>query len=273
VAHTSLGIQVVHLYTGRMLTSLKLRSHALYEAVDKDHTIDQIWASVGHEAQHHKVGEFGDHSCSALIGSGVPNVRKLVANVGICFEGRWFKNAPLQDINKNTIQAVPPIVIRSSNANFFSAFDTINMHTIFLINTGTITCITDRKQTWQIETDLIWENQNTIEGMVPNIMSFKIEIGDEDENILAVAKKIMLISSSGNILAEHSLENLPTTYPVIGDINGDGINDVIVVSDGSYSIFLLQGTGESSIFSIIVGVLLLTILIIHVRKYQKNNTL
>jgi len=145
------------------------------------------------------------------------------------------------------------------------------MHTIFLINTGTITCITDRRRTWQIETDLIWENQNTIEGMVPSITPFRIEVGEQgDENILGVATKLMLISSSGNILAETSLQNFPTTYPVIGDINGDGINDVIVVSDGSFSIFLLQGTGESGIFSIIVGVLLLTILVIHVRKYQKE---
>uniref|UniRef100_A0A6B2LA84 FG-GAP repeat-containing protein n=1 Tax=Arcella intermedia TaxID=1963864 RepID=A0A6B2LA84_9EUKA len=270
VAHTSSGLEMIHLYTGRTITSLKLRNEAVFVDLDFDETIDQIWTSVGHEAQHHKVGETGDHSCSAIFGSGVPDARQVVGNIPICFSGGWFVSQPVLEESKKHTKAAPPALIKRSHSSAFGS--STDYTSVFLLSTGTLTAVRDYQILWQIKIEEMKFFDNGFPCVMPYALDATREANDFHEDILVVANKLALISSHGRILTEQSLESIPKIYPVIGDINGDGLNDVLLVSDSRITIYLIQGTLQSPIFPIILAILLLLVLALHIHRYIHPNS-
>lgn len=60
VAHTSLGIDVLHLYTGRPVTQIFLRNHAVYDDFTGDTHIDQIWARYAKEKEEKRRNRSAD---------------------------------------------------------------------------------------------------------------------------------------------------------------------------------------------------------------------
>ena len=259
VAHRADGLDVVHLFSGRLLCQVRLMQ-GTHADVNRDGTIDHMYALAGHDlasrSVHDRVaaglasspdllGSVPAPGCMAIATSGVP-VHDHLFNASICptkrdrgFQGTkkgWQSGSP------GPIDAVDPVVIPSIAHPGGSG----KLDTVFLLSNGRVTSIAPSgERNWQTQTSAIWQKahimlatgDNHEAGLradsvaVPSLRFVNLhaeksieEADDEDLQILAVGDaNVVLLSMDGRVRASMGLTQKPVGTPVLGDFNDDGV--------------------------------------------------
>eukprot|EP01117_Protostelium_nocturnum_P005285 TRINITY_DN1926_c0_g2_i1.p1 TRINITY_DN1926_c0_g2~~TRINITY_DN1926_c0_g2_i1.p1 ORF type:complete len:680 (-),score=268.00 TRINITY_DN1926_c0_g2_i1:43-2082(-) len=281
ISHTKTGIEVLHLYTGRTVSTLRLYD-GLYQDLNDDGIIDHAQAVQQLEGSHHHEKE-KKSLCYALVSSGVPHLERLF-NGSICESSRssvlsvldiFSRLQAQQETSVTNILTLPS----SYSKTLIQEGGTEEFDVIFLISNGRMTSFrSDGRLNWQIDSDAIWNSspssdnsQSTSfdmrEGIAPTLSSYSLYSNKENERklILASTESLVLIDPHGNTWISQQLPSIPVSKPIIGDVDGDGMNDIIVVTPNGISAFRIR---QSNTSGMILFVLSLFIIILSTLFYQ-----
>jgi len=256
VAHRADGLDVVHLFSGRLLCQVRLMQ-GTHADVNRDGAIDHLYSLAGHDlasrsvhdrvaasiaASPDAIGSVPAPGCVVIATSGVP-VHDHLFNATVChakkerrFEGTgkgWQSGSP------GPLDAVDPVVIPS--AGYPGKLDSV-----FLLSNGRMTCLDPKGgRVWQSQTSAIWRKahimlatgDNHEAGLradsvtVPSLHFINLhseksveEADDEDLQLLAVGDSNMaLLATDGRVRATMGLPQHPVASPTLGDFNDDGV--------------------------------------------------
>lgn len=259
VAHRADGLDVVHLFSGRLLCQVRLMQ-GTHADVNRDGTIDHMYALAGHDlasrSVHDRVaagiasspdllGSVPSPGCMAIATSGVP-VHDHLFNASICpsqkdrsFQGTtkgWQSGSP------GPLDAVDPVVMPSIAHPGGSG----KLDTVFLLSNGRVTSVgPSGERNWQVQTSAVWQKAHIMlatggnheAGLrpdsvaVPSLRFVNLhaeknaeEADDEDLQLLAVGdSNLVFLSMDGRVRASIGLTQQPVGTPTLGDFNDDGV--------------------------------------------------
>jgi hypothetical protein len=134
------------------------------------------------------------------------------------------------------ISAAPPVFIKTINPKTLQ--ESKKREVIVAINTGTITCYAaDGDFRWQIRGGPKWdvEDKSLASSMLFDADAGRVtDTGTHDsvhaDVLILGTNSFSLLSKDGYIHAEVELPNKPTGRPILGDFDGDGVTDVIIIT-------------------------------------------
>lgn len=274
VVHLGIGIEVIHIYSGRTLCQLTpLKKNVAYGDLNSDGSLNAVQVVMKSHGS----------DCVAEIESGNKGNSEVVFQTSICtMQQTWRGKASLLHILKERYvqqqdatsapMAVAPVIVKR-----FNTFrNKIEYDVIFLASSGLATCISNEdgkwKLKWQVETRSGWSTSDpdfeTSNGVFfPHISLYRLNENSNDKNILLVGREILTVMDlKGNILQTISLPKSPVIAPIsFLDADLDGKLDIQVeAQDGVYLFSSKQkpGSGRLSfmLFSLmaILGVMFLS---------------
>ncbi|EFA84147.1 hypothetical protein PPL_03221 [Heterostelium album PN500] len=259
-----------------------------YTDLNNDGVVDQVHAIAGNLPGSSMFSRNRRQEiCLALGMSGLPP-RDYLFNRSICHEGGmdfdyfFWRSSPAAEVSRGA-QTVAPAIIASANTVAGSA--KLN-DVVFLVNSGKITSVRHTgRANWQRDTDARWQKDGQPYPH-PSIQAFSLEVYGPKTNLLAVADHIVILDQQGEILIserlgkkgsqklaggmsaskshaageqEHyqptdaaALSVMPMGPPIIGDLNNDGYNDVIVPTVHGYYVYQLERGHSTFILSLFV---------------------
>lgn len=275
VAHLSTGIEVVHLYTGRPVCTLRM-GQGLHADLTGDRIIEIATAiprNPADEIQH------SDESlaCKGLVFAYEYNMQQ-VFNISICEKEEYkssLNSLYLRDAKQATqskrIDVAPPIALKSApHRDYFL---------VFLAGNGLVTAANaEGRILWQLETPAVFHNEINVKKpwyrilslkllknseylkatAVPSLQSFSLRPNGFPNLVLAVGQFISLISPGGELLAtmrvygQKEMQAVPVQRVVVGDVNNDGTNDVIVPLPDGYYAYTLHPSSSSLLVPMLV---------------------
>lgn len=172
VAHRADGLDVVHLFSGRVLCQVKLMQ-GVHVDVNRDGSIDHVYSLAGHNfasrSAHDKlaaafaassdaVGAAPQPGCMIMATSGVP-VRDHLFNASACHAkkdrnlkgvaGDWARS-------KDALDGSEPVVVPSVNSPG-------KLDTIFLLSNGRMTSVGPNGEVnWQTQTSATWRKEHVV---------------------------------------------------------------------------------------------------------------
>mmetsp|Transcript_10695 Transcript_10695/g.24574 ORF Transcript_10695/g.24574 Transcript_10695/m.24574 type:complete len:258 (-) Transcript_10695:1168-1941(-) len=213
VARRRHGLEVLHLYTGRILTRLPLtESHGAVEQahgdINGDSKVDHV-VSLSSEATEglerpHRFG-VSTAACVAIARSGVP-MHDVLWNASTCGPNTRIR------LPKHTTTA--PLLVPRSGVHDVSS----KMDSVILMSSGLVTSIgPDGKINWVLSTEASWQIDVAVaptRGMPSMMPSLSLlHLGDAEEpKILAVGERVACLIS----------------------VRGHGVADVIITGRTSY---------------------------------------
>jgi len=292
--HGSDGLAVLSLKNGRPVCHVSLMDHALYADVDQDGVIDSIQVvtspegfskSSGVQTLIQKIAKSANLStddedrrrgkpdapviCHALVMSGLPP-REEVFTAPLCLGG------PLMSTNPNKPQAglsaAPPLLVEGSLG--------YGNDVVFAMNNGVVS-------RYDFNGREVWRKKGGLSDGTPSWTSSdpaflgRIEFGAVRELHTSVsasahrnqhrpgspARPILLSGEdgaalispeSGKLLSSVVYPQSITSQPLLSDLDGDGTDDLVVVSsDAIWGYRVLVETGRSGFFSLIVVTVLI----------------
>eukprot|EP01132_Coremiostelium_polycephalum_P003771 gene3771-4695_t len=266
VVHNKNGIEVIQIQNGRTLCKLVLDStdmkrngehFIVYIDINNDGVLDQIHTITGNTPTGKKQFSGGNQSnklCVSLGLSGLPP-RDYLFNSSICGVGNSDYTSWLMNFDSNTgtipstIQSVTPAIIQD--------FSTQRLEIVHLISSGKVTCLDEYgRQIWQVNTEAQWYKQTQLLlTPYPSIQSFSFEQYGRKQNLMAIGEALVILDMDGTILFTQELDNFEEdpvlAPPIIGDINNDGYNDVILVNLHGYNIYYIEKSYSNMLFPII----------------------
>jgi hypothetical protein len=289
--HSREGLAVLSLKNGRPVCHLSLTDHALYADLDQDGKLDTVqvvtspeeFSASSVQSLIQKItGEKKDHSsqpdapviCHALVTSGVPPQEELFT-APLCLGGPSMSINPHKP--QSGISAAAPLLVEGSIG--------YGNDVVFAMNNGVIVRYDSNGRE-------VWRKKGGLKDGTPHWMQSdiaflgRIQFGSVKEShssvsasshrnqhrpgsplrpiLLSGEEGAALISpSSGRVLSSVAFPQNPvTSQPLLVDLNGDGTDDVLVVSgDGLWGYRVVVETGRSGFFRIVVVTLLVAIAI------------
>lgn len=289
LAHTEHGIEAVTLHSGRPVFSLPLPRGGLYADVNGDSLVDHL-SVVERPGLHSGVSGDGDgehaplstahlvgaaahaptkgHAmlppCSAVALSGVPP-REQLFNGSLCDDhGSFFGLNDPRRLSRQRkmdhaepVRAATPVMLhrpelfgRVVAQQALQDGSPVQHDTVFAVNRGIVS-------SYSSTGTLLWQVRNAPKwGDGAN--GYLLRLPQDQEVLVAGEDRLMLLSATGAVLAESPIPQTPRRRPILGDFDGDGAADVLVVSDGALWGFSLHyapvGGGA---FRFIVSILVL----------------
>lgn len=229
VAHLKEGIEAVHLYTGRTICKLHLPEGGLHVDLNGDGVLDhiQVTGAGGHAPFPH---------CYAYATSGVPPNEPFF-NGSIC--GNWWTDAlrfatdsPHLKGGLSELDIAPPAMLPIPTPRGELRFRYGQRgYALFLNNRGEVTAFNARgRRKWTINTNCGW-NAKRHKHTQPTLKPFPLRTHALPTAILVAGRSTAeVISEHGNALATFFLPDRPVMPLEIVDLNGDGLNDVLLIS-------------------------------------------
>eukprot|EP00003_Mantamonas_plastica_P030421 TRINITY_DN7553_c0_g2_i3.p1 TRINITY_DN7553_c0_g2~~TRINITY_DN7553_c0_g2_i3.p1 ORF type:complete len:233 (+),score=50.79 TRINITY_DN7553_c0_g2_i3:111-809(+) len=110
------------------------------------------------------------------------------------------------------------------------------------------------------------------EAMAPSLTVMKAKPYEHREIIVAVGdQEISLVTSDGHLIASQTMLDSPTlAYPIYGDFNNDGFNDIILYTRGSYVGYELHRSDSSLMLPLMAAVLFVVFIVKAATLYRKD---
>ncbi|KAL9647667.1 hypothetical protein ABK040_015156 [Willaertia magna] len=298
VSHTNRGIEVLHLYTGRLLTKFSpLRENVIYTDVNFDKMIDSVEA-INCKARIESGGSPTTGFYDTLFSKSVCRLQpsSFLEQFSIPFlmtneyndVNQNGNDEDLTEVLANEMDVVAPTYLEHftlENKPYNRGNDLL-----FLTSTGLVTCITfDRKLSkngiprfrikWQSLTQsnfrrerLLIEIGEESESFFPEIISYSLRKFETHSFSLAVGeKRITVLDLFGNIQQVIELPSSSISPIQMVDINNDGILDIIVTTKyGVYGYAVRVHTGMS-VLSFLVISLFIVVGLLYLSTYIQLN--
>ena len=183
-----------------------------------------------------------------------------------------------RNIASEKTRAVPPVVIQHHLAKGVGLFKLRRLG-VFMVDSGLVTCLDPvaKRVAWRVETDAGFTPQQLDESEVslvmhseeekenrlrrfphlapysfhhhdPRVFSKREMYHRTDPFVLAVGDQSLVAISGrdGSIAAHVQLPEAPVAPVIVADFNGDGTNDILVVTASSYFGFVVSQRGSTT---------------------------
>ena len=284
VAHTRYGVEVFALRGGDFISSLALPEGRVSADVDGDGIVDTVLVLQNddevalHGSMYAHVGKSVQH-CTLMVVSGLPPTAQLF-NGSLCSNRRSLVD-PTPDVNGASdskpppISATSPILLRKMDYSLLT--ETKDKDVCVAINTGVVSCFSGGSG------ELLWQSTKNPEWRIgfsysslDQYVADPVEtdgVGNHDlpNSMLFVTGDVeatLIARDSGMSLTSIELPYPPSTRPVFGDFNNDGVNDVIIVSADSLFGYRMKVSASSRGMFITLIVLLVLASIIFVANIR-----
>ncbi|EKF32752.1 hypothetical protein MOQ_003389 [Trypanosoma cruzi marinkellei] len=332
IFHSKNGIEVIHLYTGSVITRLgPLKSSGVYyHDINDDFQVDAIGTQIGPRMEmHSRHGVDLIDDCLGVIHTGIPVAEDQLFNATICDTEGFFGRLDLihhfidNDIrgedaphalntleligsrsvlSKNT-RSVTPLVVQLHTTKGRDLFQ-VERHAVFMIDSGLVTCVdpSRRRVIWRSQTAAgfygLREAAEADAGMAgmsakermhravsfPHLAAYSFYRSQDDAVmsvsrserylrtdpfIIAVGERYMCILSTrtGRVLRTIELEHPPVAPVILRDLNGDGINDIVVVTkEGIYGFVVGTQTSSDTVTALMILMVALLAVLFVVRE-------
>lgn len=284
VAHTRYGIEAFALKGGDFVSSLALPEGRVSSDVDGDGIVDTILILqnddevAAHGSMYAHVGK-SIHRCTLMVVSGLPPTAQLF-NGSLCSNKRSLMDptpdvAGAGDSTPPPISATGPVLLRKSD--YSSLSETKDKNVCVAVNTGVVSCFIGssgellwqsiRNPEWKIGFGFASLDQFVADGTETD------SVGSHDlpGSLLFVTgdmEAALLSRDNGATLTSIELPYPPSTRPVFGDFDNDGVNDVIIVSSDSLFGYRMKASASSQGMFITIIVLLVLASIIFVANIR-----
>jgi len=262
IAHLAHGIEVIHLYTGRTICQLTL-SGGLWSDVNGDGVIDNAVAfgSHAHAGTISDLDTSTTPKCFGHMSTGVPKSAELF-NLTVCNPSHY--DVYTSYANQKHVEAVHPVAVDKPEAGGVKDI-------VFFTSNGEVTSVDGHGAlNWKAETVATWDPTHTSES-IEEIKLLELHDGltaqaPHNTFLLAVAPSAFAIlePGSGTVVQEIEFDTtnkaMLSSPVTVGDINGDGINDLVFITPDSILAYAVQRRPSSRLFSLIVGGLSVLIL-------------
>jgi hypothetical protein len=303
VVHRKDGIEVIHMFTGRTISHLALKPNTMHVDLNGDGVIDHIEA-IGHtphtssnslysyglspHINSHNNGGDKPQTCIFQVSSGIPPIAQLFS-ASIC--GRHLglliglfdlrSQNEYQPVDYREFRVAPPTVMKlparpGSRAKFDS---------LYFINTGTVTCFgPEGAWKWTSDTASSWLSKDTVDesidvelrkqAMRATLQTFALYSANDEyyKSMVAVVGEdtITVLDAQGHKHASAKIPDFPIANAVIGDINNDGVNDIIITTSSGYFGFVLERRLGVKLFTVLIGLLLICLVLSFIVRYMSG---
>mmetsp|Transcript_38520 Transcript_38520/g.49765 ORF Transcript_38520/g.49765 Transcript_38520/m.49765 type:complete len:718 (+) Transcript_38520:14-2167(+) len=306
LAYSKNGLEAISLRTGRQVAQLALGTNTVYADLNADGVVDQILLTstikptdsggdalaslfntnhteVLAEAWKMLMPRSHDQGflppCHALVLSGLPAQDTLFTSQ-LCVTGPAgydpYKESRRHKKSYQDLEAdvAPPLVLQQGKE--FGG-KTQKKAVVFATSSGVLSSYASNGDlNWALKRAPTWE-KNSNKGYLLPLPLDPIEGSDvsnaETDKILIVGEsEFAIYSSSGSREGSGVLPQAPSTKPIIGDFNNDGINDIIFICEDAllgYSIHKALRTR----FLLVLVFLILIALIVVIFSGQYGDTL
>jgi len=215
--------------------------------------------------------------CHALALSGNPPREELFSTPLCSASSSRGKNNNDQNHPWGQVYAAPPLVVES----LYSQHRHREKDVIIAMSNGIVSRIrggTGRRQ-WKLDghrnaaenfpTWGDWEATRTVSLTQLQVNSDSDDVANYARPILLVGESSLAILSAtyANVLASTNIPQRSIRRPIVADINGDGVSDVLIATaDAIWGYEITIRTGASIFFRILVGLLLMGILLAILRN-------
>mmetsp|Transcript_20779 Transcript_20779/g.36996 ORF Transcript_20779/g.36996 Transcript_20779/m.36996 type:complete len:767 (+) Transcript_20779:56-2356(+) len=291
LSHLKDGMHAIHLYTGRPVASITLKSYALHADVNADGVLDHIEAIGGwvtpwfnNEFAQKTTSHMHQHlpkslpRCLVLVTTGIPPTSRLL-NATICPKKRHSRpragsfDYRFTESEMGYVTVANPSVVKRFSNKRKSKRGAFELDMIFAINTGHVTSVGPKgKQNWQVHTQSGWSNlysqthkshgsgladsEVIHAGFVPSTSRLFTLANEPNspENILVVGETVLtVLSPGGSVRATADIPAVPIARPIFGDFSGDGYTDIIIwTSDGLHG-YVLRRRRATQLFVLLIG--------------------
>lgn len=244
VAHTKHGLEIISLATGVPITSLALNRDQVYGDVDGDGVVDSILMIEqehqlqGKAAQFAHAGSKDDlQHCSMMVVSGLPP-RQQLFNGTVCLHRRALSDPMSKASNRKPppISAAPPLILKNNDIK--SNTESKKHNVVVATSMGFVTSYGFNGEfDWQCKDSPIWD----LDFEFASLLHFDAdasraeEFGSHDspyaELLVVGDKDVAVLSRDGEVMSSKSIPKPPICKPVIGDFDGDGFSDVVIVTE------------------------------------------
>jgi hypothetical protein len=261
VAHTSKGLEVISLLTGAPITSLALAEGPTYGDLDGDGLVDSLHVLRTKEDalfQAERLERKSDevHHCSIMALSGLPP-RAQLFNSTVC-PGHGTLTDALSKFRRypDVVGVAPLLVLRTTDAR--TRKESKVKDVVTAINSGTITSVTGQGTfNWQIREGPTWELAfEDAHALSFDTDAYRAGVDGTHDNrfshiVVAGQNSFALLSREGDVLATSDIPHTPVARPVFVDFNGDGLSDVIIMTNDAVLGYQLEA--HASVRSLLVA--------------------
>lgn len=281
VSHTEDAMEVIHLFSGRPVCRILLDKNVLHADVNGDGVVDHVHAvggtpkkTAGHVAGHEKIG-----ACMARVTSGIPASAHLF-NGTVCSATAVKAGGP--------VDVAPPVTLAVPGKRGHYSSKLRQKSCVFFFNSrGEISSFDHKgEKTFVEHTGIFWkqrypnyaedederqdltgdseEGDDSVPVTVPTFEAFPFRRHAEPSGVLAAGSNAAtILSEHGRELWSGDLPSVPLQKLVIMDVNFDGYNDLVMISeDGIFSWLQVRSPGGSGVSALAGGMLVVMLVIV-----------
>ncbi|KAL6769300.1 hypothetical protein ACKKBG_A30470 [Auxenochlorella protothecoides x Auxenochlorella symbiontica] len=244
VAHLREGIEVVHLFSGRVVCRLHLPSPGLHIDVNGDGVPDHIVARGGDpledvDEDESSAGHTHLGPCSAVARTGIP-ARAPLFNATICDA---VPHARLARASQGRVEVAQPMALPLPGPDGEYPEPIRQRHmTVYLHSQGEVTALdAEGDLLWKETVDATWTGIGPFdpeedEGEVPTLRPLPLHTHGLPTAILAAGTLHgYVLDMDGRVLASMVLPSVPAQPLLVADWNFNGLNDIMLL--GHHGVF------------------------------------
>lgn len=282
VAHLESGMEVVHLFSGRTICKLHLAPGALHVDINGDGVMDHVQVyhgatSAGEDINMDDNTHRPKSHCMATATSGIPP-REHLFTINVCRTNRFMSGAAGgagvsailedEDSANQATELATPVLLPLPQGNGYRSRRSQHGIIVFNTNKGQMTAVNAKGQhLWQSFFPTTWPHASSQQGterkVVPTLAVMAMHRQAVPTTILAAGHEAaVLVSEHGNLLDALWLPAPPIQPLLVVDFNGDGHNDIILVtSTGVFGYAQVQHYGGFTL-SALLGCLIIAMLVV-----------